>query len=84
MTALDMAALTPRQREVFEQVAIGQDAGHPKRVLEALAKRGLVVSYVGMVGVGQFVVEVTRWEVPIDVHIQWCEWCATQPGDTEP
>jgi hypothetical protein len=77
---LDMAALTPRQRDVLGQIAVGQDSGHHPAVLAALEARGLIVGYRETLP-GRFPVEIVRWEVPVHIHIQWCEWCSQQPGE---
>jgi hypothetical protein len=81
VTTLDMDALSLRQREVLGEIAIGQDGGHNKRILQVLAEKGLIVGYQQALP-GHPPVTVTRWEVPLDVHIQWCEWC-TQRVDEE-
>ncbi len=78
MTVLDMDALTEAQRTVLGNIAIGFDGGHDPRTLLALAERGLIVGYRQTLP-GRPPVEVTRWEVPIGVHIAWAEWCAAQP-----
>ena len=80
MTTLDMDALTEQQRRVLSQIAIGFDGGHHERVLVALAEQGLIVGYRQTLP-GFPPVEVVRWEVPVDVHIQWAEWCAAQPDE---
>lgn len=83
MTDLDMAALTPRQRDVLGLIAINEDGGHHPAVLAALATRGLIVPYREVLP-GQPPVEVVRWTVPIHIHIQWCEWCSQQAGEEKP
>jgi len=77
-----IAALTVRQREVLGAIAVGQDNGHHPKVLAALEEQGLIVGYPEVLP-GYPPVTITRWEVPVAVHIRWCEWCATQP-DLEP
>jgi hypothetical protein len=80
-----MDELTPRQRDVFGLIAIGQDVGHHPRTLEALASRGLIEERREAVGRDRFgAVEITRWEVPLPVHIAWAEWCAAQPDADTP
>ncbi len=82
MATLDMDTLTERQQYVLGSIAIGQDGGHHPRTLQVLAERGLIVGHrVQLAGMPP--VEVVRWEVPIDVHIQWAEWCAAQPDDED-
>jgi hypothetical protein len=77
-----MDALTEPQRTVLGNIAIGVDGGHNPRTLAALAERGLIVGY-RQTTPGFPPVEVTRWEMPIGVHIQWAEWCAAQPDEEE-
>ncbi len=77
-----MDSLTPRQREVLSAIAVGQDGGHPERVLSALAERDLIIAYRELLP-GHPPVWVARWEVPIGVHIQWAQWCADQPDEEE-
>lgn len=79
MTTLDMVALTRPQREVLDQIAVGQDGGHHPRVLAVLEAKGLIVGYDTVEGHPPL--HVTRWEVPLSVHIQWAEWCAQQPDE---
>lgn len=80
MTTLDMDALTERQRFILGQIAIGFDGGHHPQMLRFLAERGLIVGRTVRMG-GTPAVDVTRWEVPLDVHIQWAAWCAQQPDE---
>lgn len=76
---LDMDRLTPTQRDVLGQIALGNDGGHNPRTIAALKRMGLIV---GHLDDGEsFGVRVTRYELPIPVHMQWCEWCANQPDD---
>lgn len=79
-TRLDMASLTAAERDVLGLIAIGQDGGHPDRVLLSLAQRGYIVGYRQTLP-GWPPVEVVRWEVPLPIHIEWCEWCAAQPDE---
>jgi hypothetical protein len=80
MTTLDMAALTARQRDVLGQIATGLDQGHHPKVLEALAAKNLIEGHETTLP-GRFPVRVVRWEVPLDVHMQWTAWCAAQDDD---
>lgn len=80
MTELRMDALTARQREVLGEIACGQDGGHPTATLEALERKGLIVGFLARCQ-GWPPVIITRWQVPLDVHMQWAQWCADQPGD---
>ncbi len=77
-----MDRLGERQRDVFGQICIGQDQGHNPRTLAALAQKGLIKGYRETLS-GHPPVVVTRWEVPIAVHVDWAEWCARQPDGAE-
>lgn len=79
---LDMDALTVRQQEVLGQIACGFDQGHPEATLLALARRELIVGYEDELP-GWPPVRVARWEVPVNIHIQWAAWCAAQPDSKE-
>lgn len=80
MVELRMDDLTGEDRDVLNQIAIGQDAGHPDTVLTALAELGLIVGHEQTLP-GWPPVQVVRWEMPIGVHIQWAQWCADQPDE---
>jgi hypothetical protein len=68
--------LPPRQAEVFEQIATGNDKGHNLRTLDALERKGYIISHEEKVGRDGFgIITVLRYEVPIPIHIRWCEWC---------
>lgn len=71
--------LSDSQSSVFEQIATGNDAGHSKRTLDSLMRKGLIRQFQQsqVDHIGQFY--VYRYEVPLDVHIEWCEWCSQQP-----
>ncbi len=75
-----MAALTPAQRRVLGLIACGEDGGHRPKVLATLEDKCLIVGHEVTLP-GRFPVTVVRWEVPIGIHIQWCEWCAQQPDE---
>ena len=71
------AGCSPRQIEVFEQIAEGiTNPPASKKTLDALAKKGLIDVEWETVGWCSGAIKVPRWFVPIPVHIQWCEWCA--------
>jgi hypothetical protein len=82
VTTLDMAALTGAQRRVLGLVAINEDGGHHPKVLAALEAKGLIVGHEVTLP-GRLPGTIIRWEMPIGVHIQWCEWCAQQADEED-
>jgi hypothetical protein len=77
-----MDGLTSRQQDTLSSIAVGLDTLHHPAVLRALAEKGLIVGH-RMQLPGWPSVEVVRWEVPIDVHMQWAAWCAAQPDEED-
>ena len=64
--------LSDKQLRVFEQIAINNDAAHNERTLDSLVKRGLKKKKKQTI-TGGF---IWRYDVPLLVHLEWCEWCA--------
>lgn len=79
------AGLTPAQQRVFEQIATGNDAGHNNRTLGALVHKGLIEKEQTPGGSyrGKTIFWITRYYVPLPVHMRWCVWCAEQPDDED-
>lgn len=75
---LNMDALTVRQQEILSMIAVGDDLGHTRIILLGLERKGLIVGH--KVKVGGLL--VTRWEVPVHIHIQWAQWCTEQEEAT--
>lgn len=75
--------LTKRQTEVLSLCAINEDGGHPRKVLESLAKKGYLEAYeeAHRDRLGAFT--ITRYRVPLDVHIRWCFWCSENAPEGE-
>lgn len=77
---MNFRKLTDLQQRVFGQIAMNVDKGHPKRTLEFLEKKGLIISETenktGFDSLGYFSFPVTKYRVPILVHAEWCEWCS--------
>jgi hypothetical protein len=51
-------------------------------VLAALEAKGLILRH-QVPADGLPHLTVTRWEVPVHIHMQWAQWCAEQPDDEE-
>lgn len=67
--------VTKRQQEVFEQIAIGNDKGVNATTAKKLIEKGLIEAcYQLSIGRG---FRIIRYQVPIPIHMEWCEWCAT-------
>lgn len=77
----DFSTLTPKQLDVLGQISINNDSGHSSRTLKALERLKLIERYqessYGPSPISQ-VLKITRWCMPVWVHIAWCEWCSQQ------
>lgn len=65
--------LSDKQSDVFEQIAIGNIAGHNFNTIKSLLRKQLIrrsYEYHPAEGVTFY-----RYEVPLPIHIEWCEWC---------
>lgn len=71
---IDFGKLSKQQLCVFGQISIGNDGGHHPKTLESLLKKGLVQREKQILP-GRFPVRIWRYFVPINVHIEWCQWC---------
>ena len=67
--------LIQAQFAVFEQIATGGDAGHHPATLKALVQKNMIIEIEEKLG-GVMPLVITRYEVPLRVHIEWCRWCA--------
>lgn len=75
--------LTEAQERVLGLIAMGMDGLHHRGTTRALEKRGLIVSRIEETATRIGLVRVRRWSVPLPIHMEWCEWCATdsqEPG----
>lgn len=81
MTDHPCKGMTPRQIEAFEQIATGDalPIAHRRtlaslealRLIERLADKELGRDRFGAIFVPQY-------QVPIPIHMQWCQWCSEQ------
>jgi hypothetical protein len=69
--------LTKHQEGVLGWIAIGIDTGHHPATLKALLDRGLIIRLIDRpVGQDAFgVISIPQYEVPIPIHVEWCQWC---------
>ena len=75
ITTRDFDRLSKSQQDTLNLIAIGQDGGHARSTLRSLVGRGLIEEFEQDMGGG---LTVKRYEMPIPVHIMWCEWAAAQ------
>lgn len=74
--------LSDRQLDVLCNVAFGGHGGYCNpRTLKSLAERGLIekVEITDRTRMGTFV--WATYEMPLHVHIQFCEWCSKTAED---
>ena len=84
--ALDaIRGLSDAQRRAFDQCCINNGMGHNPRTMAALERKRLVVPHEVVLRepTGRWPVTVIDYEVPLPVHITWCEWCAEQLDEDE-
>jgi predicted transcriptional regulator len=68
--------LSKKQREVFDQICIGNDRSHSLSTLQSLIRKGLVEKYQQRLDV---TCSISRYEFAnLAVHIAWCELCAEE------
>jgi predicted transcriptional regulator len=72
-------SLTKKQREVFDQICIGNDKSHSLSTLQSLIRKGLIEKYEQQLDV---MCSIYRYNFTnYGVHMAWCEVCAEE--DTE-
>jgi hypothetical protein len=76
--------LSKHQTDVLAQIALGNDLFHHPKTIEVLLKKGFItkgeqkVYGRGNTAIDCIPVIVSRYEMPISEHIQFCEWCAEE------
>lgn len=80
---INFGVLSPQQRDVIDQIGCNIDIGHHPRTLDSLERMGLIESFNEVLG-GRFPIRVKRYEMPLWVHIQWCEWCSREVTGQQP
>ena len=74
--------LSELQTDALCNVAFGGNGGGLRRqTLKSLEDRGLIERVVERSREGNLIFAITKWEMPLPVHIAFCAWCATQPLD---
>lgn len=82
MTAHPCKGMTKVQRDAFEAIATNQTPQCGWKSIDALLKAGVIErggSEKRRDALGTY--EIPSFSVPLPVHMQWCEWCAEQPGE---
>lgn len=77
MTEHPCKNLTKAQRLAFERIAVGQNPECKWATIDALMKAGVIEkgpSETRRDAMGIY--EIPSFEVPIPIHMQWCQWCA--------
>lgn len=63
--------LSKYQRDTFEQIAIGNDSFIRTETAKILMGKGLIER----ISMRRGIFSVYRYQVPIPIHMAWCEWC---------
>lgn len=79
MTPYPIKGLTKSQKEIFEQVATGNNNlayFHRHAAVKKLLEIG-AIKHIGTdrMGSGWSTVKVKVYEVPLPIHAAWCKWC---------
>lgn len=74
--------LTEAQENALSLIAIGQQPFSSPKTLQVLVDKGLItkgeraVYGKGNSPIDRIPIMIPSYEVPMHIHIQWCEWCA--------
>jgi len=84
-SAYPVKGLTKAQRETFEAIACGQDFPYrPKTISLLLKKKAIVQTGEKIICQDAFgIVKVPVFEVPMPLHLAWCQWCAENYSESE-
>ena len=85
MTDHPCKGLSKTAIEIFELIGTGQTPPYNRVAINVLERRGLIIK------TGERVltrdrfgeVKVPVYEVPIPIHMQWCQWCAENVKDED-
>jgi len=82
--SLNFTGLTQSQKELLTFRGWKMGARHPdgsvwrqpsRRSVQKLLERGLVIAHETMIRPLSLPVTITEYEVPLAVHIAWCQYC---------
>ena len=84
MTDHPCKGMTKNQIAAFEALAINQTPQDGWRSIDALIARGVVERVEGEKRRDAMgVYEIPRFNVPLPIHMQWCEWASEQPENAD-
>ncbi len=79
------AGMTKAQIRVFELIGSGaryHELRATKDTLQALLDKELIVEHMIQIGQDKFgPITAHEYKVPLNVHMQWCQWCAENVED---
>lgn len=72
--------MTKAQISAFEMIAIGENPMVGEKTIAKLLERGVIVQgpdRIFQTALGPL--HCKQYEIPIPIHMQWCEWASEQP-----
>lgn len=76
----EFGSLSEQQVDALCNVAFGgHGAGVSPRTLKSLERRGLIASVPVHKREGNVLFSLLVWEMPLGVHIAFCDWCSSTP-----
>ncbi len=75
---MNFGRLTEKQQQVLGLIAMNEDAGHHPQVLKSLVNKGLIEAYKEDSHDRYGKLVITKYRMPLPVHIEWCNWCSKQ------
>jgi hypothetical protein len=80
--------LTNAQQKVLGDISIGQIPFCSPKTIQILLAKGLIeqrpdkpIYGKGNSPIDRIPLMVAQYEMPIQIHIEWCQWCAEQPDN---
>ena len=77
-TITKIKKLSEQELQALANISINIDTKDNYHIYKRLEKKGLITK-TGMQEVGRDAfgsIRVPRWEMPLDVHIDWCKYCS--------
>lgn len=83
MTDHPCKGMTEAQKRAFELIAVNQFPACQWPTIDALLRAGVIERGKGETRRDAMgVYDVPSFNVPLPVHMQWCEWCSEQQAVT--